>query len=68
VRKTLTERGIVFALARAKFELREIGDGSAAYVYRETVIDRPAPSDPTVLVVAFGSASYAGVAMTCSAP
>jgi hypothetical protein len=29
------------------------GDGSAAYVYRETVIDRPAPSDPTVLVVGF---------------
>jgi hypothetical protein len=26
---------------------------SAAYVYRETVIDRPAPSDPAVLVVGF---------------
>jgi hypothetical protein len=29
------------------------GDGSGAYPYRETVIDRPAPSDPTVLVVGF---------------
>ena len=29
------------------------GDGSAAYVYRETVIDRPTPSGPTVLMVGF---------------
>jgi hypothetical protein len=28
-------------------------DGSAARVYRETVIDRPSPSEPAVLVVAF---------------
>jgi hypothetical protein len=28
-------------------------DESAAYVYRETVIDRPTPSDPAVLVVGF---------------
>jgi hypothetical protein len=28
-------------------------DGSTARVYRETVIDRPSPSEPAVLVVAF---------------
>jgi hypothetical protein len=28
-------------------------DGSAARVYRETVVDRPAPSEPAVLVVGF---------------
>ena len=34
---------------------REIrfGDGTAAHVYRETVIVRPSPSDPAVLVVGF---------------
>jgi len=29
------------------------GDGSSARVYRETVVDRPPPRDPCVLVVAF---------------
>ena len=28
-------------------------DGSAARVYRETIVDRPSPEDPCVLVVAF---------------
>jgi hypothetical protein len=28
-------------------------DGSSAWVYRETVVDRPAPADPCVLVVEF---------------
>lgn len=28
-------------------------DGSESWVYRETIVDRPTPSDPAVLVVAF---------------
>ena len=36
------------------------GDGSAAYVYRETVIDRPTPSGPPFSWWAFGSAPRAG--------
>lgn len=28
-------------------------DGSSSWVYRETVVDRPPPADPAVLVVAF---------------
>jgi hypothetical protein len=44
------------------------GDGSAAYVYRETVIDRPTPSGPTVPMVGFRLRAVSGRAMPCSAP
>ncbi|MFR9802412.1 hypothetical protein ACL02T_08920 [Pseudonocardia sp. RS010] len=41
-------------LPRAHVGMRlRFGDGTSARVYRETVLDRPAPRDPSVLVVRF---------------
>jgi hypothetical protein len=34
--------------------LLQFADGTTARVFRETVVDRPPPEDPCVLVVAFG--------------
>jgi hypothetical protein len=49
----LLGRGAVH-LPRANVGRRlTFADGSAAVVYRETVVDRPAPTEPCVLVVSF---------------
>jgi hypothetical protein len=41
-------------LPRERVGLRvRFGDGSSSWVYRETVLERPAPRDPCVLIVQF---------------
>jgi hypothetical protein len=42
-------------------------DGTSASVYRETVVDRPLPAEPAVLLVArSGSAAYEAGGTACS--
>jgi hypothetical protein len=48
----LGRRRVHLPRGRVGMRLR-FGDGSSARVYRETVVDRPPPEDPCVLVVAF---------------
>jgi hypothetical protein len=48
----LARRRVYLPRTRVGTRLR-FTDGTAARVYRETVVDRPSPRDPCVLVVAF---------------
>jgi hypothetical protein len=64
-------RASVLLLARRRVHLRRanvgrvlrFADGSVTTVYRETIVDRPAPADPCVLVVAFRLRLLRGRAM-----